>query len=135
MFIGLCRVVEPNINVLPHQDKLSKDAQYIETTVALQGQFAANTYIDMPANGGELDIWKEEFSDKTYDAMRENGSYGIKRDKLPAPYLTYKPEQGELLLFNARKLHAVKPVYGSSRLSISCFIGFYGNDKPLTYWS
>ena len=70
-------------------------------------------------------------------AISVKGFYDRKicRDKLPAPYVTHKPEQGELLLFNARKLHAVKPVYGSPRLSISCFIGYYGSDKPLTYWS
>ena len=84
MFIGLCRVIEPNVDFLPHQDKLSKDAQYIKTTSMLKTQFAANVYIDIPENGGELDLWRQELDDENYDAMRK-GSYGIRRDKLPCP--------------------------------------------------
>ena len=135
MFIGLCRVVEPNIDFLPHQDKLSKDAMYIEKSLGLIGQFAANIYLDIPEEGGEIDMWSEELDDDTYDSLRKGGSYGIERNLLPKPCSTYKPQKGELFIFNAKKLHAVKAVKGSPRLSISSFIGYYGFDKPLIYWS
>jgi hypothetical protein len=135
MFIGLCRIVEPTIDFLPHQDKLCKDAPNSLKARSLLAQFAANVYLDVPENGGELDMWEEEFDDETYDRMRKDGSYGIERNLLPPPHHTIKPTSGDLIIFNARRLHAVKPAINHSRISIACFIGYYGQNKPLTYWS
>ncbi len=46
-----------------------------------------------------------------------------------------RPEPGDLLIFNSRKMHAVSPGTGRSRLAVSCFVGYRGKQQALTYWS
>lgn len=135
MFVGLCRIVEPGIDFLPHQDLFKSDAPDAAAAYSLTAQFAANIYLDVADYGGELDLWNYSLDKKHYDNLRENGCYGIERDKLPLPSITYQPKIGDLILFNAMRLHAVKPTESKSRLTISCFIGYRGVQKPLTYWS
>lgn len=61
--------------------------------------------------------------------------YAIPLEQLgPCDYAT-KPENGDLIFFNARKLHAVLPGEGTDRLTISGFIGYRGDKEPLTVWS
>lgn len=135
MFVGLTRVVAPNVDFLVHQDDLRVDAPDSLRAKSLQGQFAANIYLDIANEGGELDMWDMILDDATYDDLREPGVYGIERDRLPPPTCSYKPEVGDLVIFNCRRLHAVSASKDKSRLSISCFIGYRGEKQPLTYWS
>lgn len=134
MYIGLSRVVEPNVYFLAHHDIFSKDAPDLFKSHSLQAQFACNVYLNMPDIGGELEIWDKEMPPEEFDEMRES-SYGIDPKILGAPSLTIKPECGELILFNSRKMHAVTPSVDQTRLSVSCFIGYRGDHMPLTFWS
>ena len=88
----------------------------------------------MPDEGGELEIWEQEMSPVQFDALRGD-SYGIPPETLGQPSLRLKPDCGELILFNSRKMHAVAPSAERSRLSLSCFVGYRGNHLPLTFWS
>jgi len=135
MFVGICRILEPKMAILPHQDKLSRDAPNSLKARSLLAQFAANIYLDVPEDGGELDIWDQELDDKTYDSMAMAGSYGIESHLLPPPHCTIKPKSGDLILINSRRLHAVKAASTQSRTAMGCFIGYYGPNKPLSYWS
>ena len=45
------------------------------------------------------------------------------------------PETGDLIIFNSRNLHAVRPAAGGPRVTLSCFLGYRGATEPLTYWS
>ncbi|AXE33920.1 2OG-Fe(II) oxygenase [Chromobacterium phragmitis] len=134
MFIGLSRVVEPDVYFLAHHDILAKDAPDSYQARSLEAQFACNVYLDMPEDGGELEIWQRELPPDEFDAMRGD-SYGIDPALLGEPSLRIKPESGELVIFNSRKMHAVAPSKHSSRLSLSCFIGYRGAHSPLTFWS
>lgn len=135
MFVGVCRILEPNVDILAHQDNLSKDAPDSVNAKLILAQLAANVYLDMPKNGGELELWDRVYDDESYNQMIEDGSYGIDRSRLPPPSYIIKPESGDLIIFNAGRLHGVKSGIDHSRISISCFIGYYGENKPLTYWS
>lgn len=44
-------------------------------------------------------------------------------------------EEGDLVLFNSRRMHAVTPGSDKPRLSLSCFVGYRGVASPLTFWS
>lgn len=134
MFIGLSRVVEPNVYFLAHHDIFAKDAPHSFHARSLQAQFACNVYLDMPDEGGELEIWEQEMSPAEFDALRGE-SYGILPELLGEPSLRLKPNCGELILFNSRKMHAVAPSVKHSRLSLSCFVGYRGDHAPLTCWS
>jgi len=45
------------------------------------------------------------------------------------------PDAGDLIIFSSRMLHAVTPSQDSYRIGMAAFIGCYGPDRPLSYWS
>lgn len=134
MFVGLLRLLEPNVDFLPHQDIFHLDAISNDKARELKAQIAANIYIKTPNNGGELNLWSYGFHDYEYNEKLDTNSYGISRNKLPEHSISIKPESGDLILFNSRVLHAIKPG-NSTRISLSCFIGFKDITSPLVYWS
>ena len=134
MYVGLSRVVQPDVHFLAHHDILAKDAPGNYQAISLQGQLAANVYLKIPEQGGELQIWKTELSPAEFDQMRGD-SYGIHPDLLGAPEVQICPGPGDLIIFNSRKMHAVTPGKGDLRLSLSCFVGYRGPAMPLTFWS
>jgi hypothetical protein len=134
MYVGLSRVVKPGVRFLAHHDIFAKDAPGSEEAESLTTQLACNVYLTMPSVGGELQLWSEELSPDAFDALRGD-SYGIEPDRLGPPCLTIRPEPGDLILFNSRRMHAVTPGNDQPRLSLSCFVGYRGVAEPLTYWS
>ncbi len=134
MYVGLSRVVNPGVHFLAHHDIFAKDAPDSFKARSLKSQFACNVYLNMPTQGGTLQIWKNELSPEEFDTLRQN-SYGIDPTLLGKPDLDVTPEPGDLVLFDSTKMHAVTPGQGGQRLSLSCFIGYRGESQPLTYWS
>lgn len=134
MFVGLSRVVEPNVNFLAHHDILSKDAPDSFEAHSLLAQLACNIYLDVPDDGGNLHIWEKELSPEEFDQQRGN-SYGIDPELLGEPDVIVDVNSGDLVFFNAKKMHAVTASQTKSRLSISCFIGYKGANVPLILWS
>lgn len=134
MFVGLARVVKPNITFLAHHDIFEKDAPESFRAKSLISQIACNVYLQMPENGGELIIWEKELLPKVFDDLRKD-SYGISIDYLGEPSHIIKPEIGDLILFNSKKMHAISPGDSCSRFSLSCFIGYRGKHQSLSIWS
>jgi hypothetical protein len=134
MFVGLSRVVDPNIYFLTHHDIFEKDAVDSYHARSLVGQFAGNVYLNIPKQGGELQIWERELEPQEFDKLRGD-SYGISPDILGKPTIEIKPVTGDMVLFNSRKMHAVAPSVDTFRLSLSCFVGYRGAHSPLTFWS
>ncbi|MCT7960711.1 2OG-Fe(II) oxygenase [Laspinema sp. D1] len=135
MFVGLGRVMENNAGILPHQDILRRDAPpNCQRASELKTQLAANIYLQT-SQGGELEIWRRKVTDQEYEALRIPGSYGLDRMRLGPPDLTIKPEMGDLILFDSTNIHAVAPANAGVRVTISCFIGYRGDEKPLSFWS
>lgn len=134
MFVGLSRMVEPDTSFLAHHDIFADDAPGVPEATSLKAQFAANIYFQVPDVGGELLIWHRPMSSPEFNRRRK-GRYGIPIDELPPPDLPVKPGQGDLLIFDSQKIHAVASPKGSPRTAVSFFIGYRGDDQPLTYWS
>ncbi len=134
MFVGLCRVVDENIDFLPHQDIFSRDVNDNKIANNLLSQLSVNIYLQMAPKGGELEMWDLLMTTEEYDRIRQ-GNYGLPREVMGNAHLTVKPETGDLILFNAKKFHAVRQSIGGKRISISCFVGYRGINKPLTVWS
>jgi len=134
MFVGLSRCMKPGIPLKAHHDMFGRHAPDTPEAQSLISQFGVNVYIDVPEIGGELAMWDDEISDREFLESRGN-DYAIPLEKLgPCDYST-KPENGDLIFFNARKLHAVLAGEGKDRLTLSAFLGFRGNQEPLTLWS
>lgn len=129
MFVGICRFIFAQDSFLggeqPHFDSLPPHVQHLEK------QYSANIYMDIPHEGGELEIWNIPPLVPT-DIIRSN----VEKDWraiLPSP-LVIKPKPRELILFNTRRPHAVRGFKKGTRSSIQCFIGQY-KDGSLEFWS
>ena len=79
-------------------------------------------------------MWHRSMSTEEFDEKRK-GQYGIEIDDLPPPDVVVKPGRGDLLIFDSRKIHAVASPRDQARVAVSFFIGYRGDDQPLTYWS
>jgi hypothetical protein len=134
MFVGLSRMVEPATTFLAHHDIFSDDAPGMPEAESLNAQFGANVYVQMPERGGELLMWHRNLAKEEFD-QRRRGEYGIEISELPPPDVVLKPGTGDLLIFDARKVHAVASPQDDNRLAFSCFVGYRGDDQPLTFWS
>ncbi len=133
-YVGLSRIVQPGVEFLAHHDILAKDAPDSFRSHSLTSQLAANIYLTMPTDGGGLQIWQSAISAAEFDGMRGD-RYGIDPSLLGKPTLQVRPEEGDLVLFNSRRMHAITPGSDKPRLSLSCFVGYRGVASPLTFWS
>lgn len=134
MFVGLSRCMQSGIPLLAHHDMFGRHAPGTPEAVSLISQFGLNVYVDVPETGGELAMWMEEISDDAF--LEQRGKhYGIPLEQLPLPDFKVKPAKGDLILFNARKIHAVMPGFGCDRITLSGFLGNRGRQERLTVWS
>ncbi|MGP9819607.1 2OG-Fe(II)-dependent halogenase WelO5 family protein [Salinarimonas sp. NSM] len=134
MFVGLSRSMKPGVPLKAHHDMFGRHAPDTPEADSLISQFGVNVYVDVPEIGGELAMWDVEISDEEFLEKR-GGDYAIPLDQLGPHDYAVKPENGDLILFNARKLHAVLAGTGTDRLTISAFLGYRGAEEPLTVWS
>jgi 2OG-Fe(II) oxygenase superfamily len=135
MFVGLARHFGQGSEAEPHQDVFAWDAPGSPEAAALAGQLAMNVYLSLPRSGGELTLWDMRLSQEEYETRRIPNSYGVRRDTLGPPAAAIRPKQGELILFNAGRVHAVEKVEVGSRATWTCFVGFGQADQPLVLWS
>jgi len=134
MLVGIARMFEDSFELPPHQDVLARDLMDNLGVGLLFSQLSANIYLQEARIGGELEIWGlkpsyEEFLQLSCDDLH------FDREKLPPAAVLYKPQTGDLVLFDSGRVHAVRPSQQGPRVSMSCFIGYRGLEQPLTYWS
>ena len=134
MFVGLSRMVRPGTTFLAHHDLFQEDAPGEPEANDLKAQFGANVYIKVPSEGGELLMWQKEIPSPIFNQMR-GADYGLDIARLGQADLSVKPNRGDLLIFNSRKMHAVAPGKEINRLALACFVAYRGMHKPLTFWS
>ncbi len=134
MFVGLSRCMKPGIPLLAHHDMFGRHAPNTPEAASLVSQFGVNVYVDVPEVGGELAMWMKEISDAEFLDLR-GPHYGVPLELMGKPDFKVKPRNGDLILFNARKMHAVLAGEGCDRLTLSGFLGYRGDDDRLTVWS
>lgn len=134
-FAGVIRIFSEGKELLPHDDSLRRDAPQISDSVQFDSQFSANIYLATPESGGELQLWRKRLSDHEVEQFRKiDSKYGLDRKYLPPPDLVLKCLPGDLILFNASRVHAVTKIVSGKRISMSCFLGFQ-QGQPLVLWS
>jgi len=134
-FVGICRIMEPFVELLAHNDSLERDTPELVEAKTLLGQLSACVYLQVPDVGGGLRLWMKGPANENEYCQLKGNSYGISMEKLGPPMYLIEPEMGELVIFNTSKYHGVAPGQGSSRINVGLFIGYRGDDLPLTYWS
>jgi len=133
MLVGIARMFEDSFELPPHQDVLARDIAN-SPGAGLLSQLSANIYLREARFGGELEIWElkpshREFLELSCDELH------FDQNKLPPSKVLYRPCAGDLVLFDSGRVHAVRPSRQGPRMSMSCFVGYRGQNMPLTYWS
>lgn len=119
----------------PHIDTLLKDLPKAEVFHEMKTQLAANLYLKVAPQGGELEVWNDEPNQEALDELYSGQHDFMDRSKLPKQMQTIRPRVGELILFRSSCIHSVRPARGGTRTTASSFIGFYNKEKALTVWA
>ncbi|HVE70653.1 MAG TPA: 2OG-Fe(II) oxygenase [Thermoanaerobaculia bacterium] len=124
MFVGIARIMNAATSVsselYPHVDGLPA------TIFPLVEQLAANIYLEVPPTGAELEIWAQ------FGWIDGRSHVPVGRPDVP-PTLVVRPAVGDLVIFNARRLHAIHRFDTGVRTTLQGFIGYAG-DGPLLLW-
>lgn len=137
MVPGAIRIYEANAvhGLPPHQDLLVQDAPESVKAQAMIGQLAANVYLDVAAEGGELELWNYEPTQEQVKEIWISEIGALDKSRIPVEKVVLKPRPLELILFRSTCIHSVRPSKGGIRSTASAFFGYYGDDMPLTYWA
>ena len=98
----------------------------------LRKRIGVNVYLEVPppGNGGDIDFW-DVIDDEDDYLRRKRSDYGLDRESVGDPAWSCLPGQGELLMFNAARIHGVRRVTAGSRVTAACFVGIRGEGDPL----
>lgn len=134
---GLTRLFKEGAEALPHQDMTHWDLKESIVAHSLSTQLAANIYLETAQEGGEIELWSYGYNNQIdyKESMLSSSAYGLDREKIKKPVLTITPKTGDLILFNARNIHAVRKIKKGTRITSSCFIGYRSITQPLSLFS
>lgn len=129
MFAGIVRITLPKKTLeepeRPHCDSVP------DRFVQLKSQYAANIYLSMPEEGGDLEMW-----DREPLPINEIDNENINKDwrNEGLPYLSIKPKKGDLFLINTRRPHSIKGFQEGTRVSLQFFFGLT-SDNRIVIWN
>jgi hypothetical protein len=136
MFAGGTRVFLEGAAAPPHQDILARDVEPgNETAASIRVQLAASVYLSTTPAGGELELWDWKPCPPEFAPFCKPGLHNAERDRLADPSATIKPAPGELIVYDAGKVHAARAAGAGLRAAVSMFVAFRRCDLPLTVWS
>jgi len=136
MYAGLVRILDAGSELRPHQDNTNWDMPTSTAAQTMQTQFSCNIYFSVGEVGGELELWPSRIEDEaSYRSMQVTGDYSLRPSTIGRPSLSIRPKVGDLIIFDARKVHAVSRVVRGSRINASTFIGLRSRSVPLTLFS
>ena len=136
MFCGLVRAFGKGSEARPHQDMTHWDIPDCQAAQTLTTQIACNIYMATVDSGGELELWAHGIGDaKAYTETQTPGDYGLDRHKIGPPVARISPRKGDLIMFDARRIHAVTRIEEGVRVAVSSFIGYRGPTAPLSVYS
>jgi hypothetical protein len=132
-FVGAFRVFQPATSEFyPHNDRIDQETDAPEIA-GLTEQLVANIYLQVPDEGGELQLWLRDPTEAETKAILE--VEGLEPSSIEPPRLTFHPRSGDLIIFSSAMLHAVVAVQGAHRVGAAAFIGCKTPDQPLFFWS
>lgn len=136
MSAGVVREYRETSDAEPHCDVIGWDIiDAYRAGNKISNQIAVNVYLQTSDTGGELLFWDTWPTHHEYNMAHNVDKIGLDRQKIPPPAIELTPRQGDLILFNAMRIHSVKRITSGTRVTWACFLGFSGEDAPLVIWS
>lgn len=133
-YVGLPRAFADGGAAEMHTDRADHDLPCDETS-QIKAQIAFNWCLaqTMDPGSGSLALWPDVPDKASCDRLRRTDiPYALDESESKSPLVGYRPEPGDLYLFNAFRPHAVRPVGGGGvRVTISGFIDYCGDGSPL----
>lgn len=145
MLVGLGRLMKPEGMV--GESTKTRGIVHVDASPRISreaGLFTANVYLRTPEVGGELDVWSVTPSrvDAAYlghhlqfafDPEHRERTQELLRRRLPTPR-TIAVRQGDLVLFNAGRPHAVRGFPEGVRVTLQSFLD-HRRGQPLTLFA
>jgi hypothetical protein len=136
MYAGLVRVLAAGSELRPHQDNTDWDMISSPRAQTMRTQFSCNVYFRVPEAGGALELWEMRIDDEArYRGLQVPSDYALRRPDIGSPALSIEPGLGDLIVFDARRVHAVARVERGCRINASTFIGLRDAGTSLTLFS
>lgn len=111
------------------------------------GKFSVNIYLKQPESGGHLYVWNPRITTlrtlmsnwnevKTFllAANYQNEEVQVRFQKLLPPPVKIEIGQGDAILLNTGRPHAVVPFHGGPRVSLQAFLK-YRKNQPIGIWA
>ncbi|MGI9449267.1 MAG: 2OG-Fe(II) oxygenase [Geminicoccaceae bacterium] len=116
-----------------HSDWVPRDAVgWPNDDVA--AQIAINLHISQGHGGGELEIFRRWW--EPHHEQLKLAGYGYQRSVVEgAEMVVIRPKNGDLVLFNCRNFHEVRPVSSGRRVSFGIHAGFKPDIEEIVFWS
>lgn len=134
-FTGLIRIMRNG--ALLHIDFAPFDAKNYSIK-NIRFQIACNIFLKLPQNGGGHTIVYNRQWHHQDELYKMKNSYGYLEDVVELKdSVNIIPEAGDLILFNSRNFHEVKPNKSveDDRITLSCFAGIDAEQKTIEFWS
>ncbi|MFY1622487.1 2OG-Fe(II) oxygenase [Micromonospora sp. WMMD735] len=130
MLPGVLRRMTPGGRGRPHIDR--RQIPLLDT-YRLRRRLGVNIYLEVPApgDGGEIDFWGRLGEDEFVALKADPFDYGLDPERVGPPHDTVLPGQGDLVMFEAGRMHGVREVRRGCRTSAACFVGVRGDTDPL----
>ena len=139
-FTGIARIMVPDKLIDPADGIVHVDSY---AGLSSSGTFSANVYLEVPEEGGELEIWPTRPT--SWDFLRNHETMAMLHRYQPEPDAqarirailprpaTIRPSVGELIVINTGRPHAVRGFSRGRRVTMQTFIKHDGT-KPLEFF-
>jgi hypothetical protein len=117
------RRYDPAFVARPHQDE---DAHRYPW--AAESQLGISIGLESPNAGGQIRLWNFAYDSYAYEQRRLEGRFELDESLIPRHDLTVECAVGELVILNARRIHAIDPITDGARKSISGFLSVAENN-------
>jgi len=130
---GVFRWFSQGSSLNPHVDTVTES---LIAPLCSTARLAANIYLDTTStiNGGHLELWDMSLTSEQFELARAP-DFSLRREVIGTPSLSISPEAGDLILFDAERIHAVSTILSGTRLTASTFVGFSQLDGPLFFFA
>jgi hypothetical protein len=133
MLSHVFRVYRPGSRLRPHIDRACEDEI---RRLCSRGRLALNLYLSTAEKGmgGDLMLWDAVLPEQRYEEVRFS-EYGEFCAHVCGPALAIEPKPGDLILFDAQRIHCVGTLQQGIRVTMSCFLGIGEEGSALSMFA